>query len=51
MKIKIGDFGISKQFNPNKEYTKTLNATGSIEYIAPEILIIKKYNKKSDMYY
>ena len=51
MDIKIGgDFGISKQFNQNKEFTKTLNATGSIEYMAPEILINKIYNKKSDMY-
>ena len=33
MDIKIGDFGISKQFNPNKEYTKTLNSTGTIEYV------------------
>ena len=30
MEIKIGDFGISKQFNPNKEYTQTLNKVGSI---------------------
>ena len=50
MEIKIGDFGISKQFNPNKEYTKTLNSTGTIEYVAPEILTQKIYNNKSDMY-
>ena len=45
MEIKIGDFGISKQFNPNKEYTQTLNVTGSIEYMAPEIITKKIYNK------
>ena len=50
MDIKIGDFGISKQFNPNKEYTKTLNLKGSIEYIAPEILIKGIYNEKSDIF-
>ena len=50
MDIKIIDFGISKQINPNKEYTKTLNVIGSIEYMAPEILIKKIYNEKSDMY-
>ena len=44
MEIKIGDFGISKQFNSNKEYTQTVNMTGSREYIAPEILIDGKYN-------
>ena len=38
--IKIGDFGISKQYNPNKIYTTTLNKAGTIEYCAPEI---KKY--------
>ena len=32
MEIKIGDFDISKQFNLYKEYTKTLNITGSMEY-------------------
>ena len=30
--IKIGDFGISKYFGTNKEYTKTLKKAGSIEY-------------------
>ena len=48
--IKIGDFGISKYFESNKEYTKTLNLTGSKEYITPEILIKGIYNEKSDMY-
>ena len=50
MEIKIGDFGISKQFNPMKEYMQTLNKAGSIFYMAPEILVEGKYNKKSDMY-
>ena len=48
--IKIGDFGISKYFGTNKEYTKTLKKAGSIEYLAPEILIDGIYNEKSDMY-
>ena len=50
MEIKIGDFGISKQFNQNKEYTKTLIKAGSIEYMAPEIIKDGIYNKKSDMF-
>ena len=50
MEIKIGDFGISKQFNPNKEFTQTLNQKGSLFYMAPEILIKGIYNEKSDMY-
>ena len=48
--IKIGDFGISKLFNPNKEYTTTLNKAGTIEYCAPEIRIKGIYNEKTDMY-
>ena len=48
--IKIGDFGISKYFGVNKEYTKTLNKAGSIEYTAPEIKKSGIYNLKSDMY-
>ena len=50
MDIKIGDFGISKQYNPNKKYAKTLNKAGSIFYIAPEIIVDGIYNEKSDMY-
>ena len=48
--IKIGDFGISKYFGNNKEYTKTLKQAGSIYYMAPEILNKGIYNEKSDMY-
>ena len=50
MEIKIGDFDISKQFNPNKEYMETLNRAGSIFYMAPEIIAKGIYNEKSDMY-
>ena len=50
MNIKIGDFGISKQFNPNKEYTNTIFKVGSIEYMSPEIKKLGIYNEKSDMY-
>ena len=49
-KIKIGDFGISKQFDPNKEYAITKNMAGPFEYMSPEILTKGIYNKKSDMY-
>ena len=50
MEIKIGNFSKSKQLNPNKVYTQTLNEKGSIEYIAPETLIKGISNEKSDMY-
>ena len=48
MEIKIGDFGISKQLN--KEYTLTNNKFGTLDYIAPEILLEGKYNQKSDIW-
>jgi len=48
--IKIGDFGISKQLNSNKEYTKTIKQAGSIYYMAPEILMKGICNEKADMY-
>ena len=49
MKIKIGDFGISKQLNL---YTTqiTNKKEGSLYYIAPEILIKGFYNTKSDIW-
>ena len=50
MEIKIGDFGISKQFDPNKEYAITKYKAGPLEYMSPEIIIKGIYNKKSDMY-
>ena len=50
MELKIGDFGISKLFDSNKEYTNTIYKVGSVEYMAPEILTKRIYNKKSDMY-
>ena len=48
MNIKIGDFGISKQLN--REITSTQNIKGTIDYIAPEILLEGKYNEKSDIW-
>ena len=49
-KIKIGDFGISKQFNSYKSYTFTLSGKSTIGYAAPEIYGNGNYNKKSDIY-
>ena len=50
MEIKIGDFDISKNFNPIRENTKTLKKSGAIYYIAPEIISKGVYNEKSDLY-
>jgi len=49
-KIKIGDFGLSRNFNSYKAYTLTPNGSGTIQYNAPEVLNEGKYNKKSDIY-
>ena len=46
--IKIGDFGIAKQLNSINEYTKT--QTGTMLYMAPEILNGKEYNNKVDIW-
>ena len=48
--IKIGDFGISKYFGPNKDYTVTLKKAGSVFYTAPEITTNGIYNEKADMF-
>ena len=48
--IKIGDFGISKYFGPNKDYLVTLKKAGSIFYTAPEIIDNGIYNEKADMF-
>ena len=47
-KIKIGDFGISKQLTNTFNYAKT--TIGTFTYIAPEILKGEKYNKKVDIW-
>ena len=49
MNIKIGDFGISRQLDPNKTHISTLHVAGTQLYMAPEIYE-GKYNEKSDMY-
>ena len=48
--IKIGDFGISKYFGPNKDYLVTLKKAGSVFYTAPEIITNGIYNEKADMF-
>ena len=46
--IKIGDFGIAKQLSNVNEYAKT--QTGTILYMAPEVLNGKEYNNKVDIW-
>ena len=48
--IKIGDFGISKELNLYKTYTKTTKKVGTLYYAAPEILDDGIYNDKADIY-
>ena len=49
MNIKIGDFGLSRQLNPDKSHESTIHVAGTQLYMAPEIYE-GKYNEKSDMY-
>ena len=50
MVIKIGDFGISKQFNSHKTHTLTTKKLGTEYYAAPEIIDDGAYNEKSDIW-
>lgn len=43
-KIKIGDFGMAEKFNQGYEYLK--KQAGSLEYMAPEVLIHQQFSKK-----
>ena len=46
--IKIGDFGIAKQLNSVNEFAKT--QSGTLLYMAPEIVKGEKYNNKVDIW-
>ncbi|EFC35430.1 predicted protein [Naegleria gruberi] len=46
---KVCDFGLSKLSNDNSKTTKT-GQVGSLLYMAPEVLLGKNYNEKSDVY-
>ena len=50
MKIKIGDFGISKQLNFDKTHALTINKARTDYYASPELLIKGIFNEKSDIY-
>ena len=47
-KIKIGDFGVSKQLSTNNQYAST--GIGTLIYMAPELLSNKKHNNKVDIW-
>ena len=48
LKVKIGDFGVSKQLNRVNEFAKT--QIGTLTYMAPEILEGQSYNNKVDIW-
>ena len=50
MIIKLGDFGISKQFDSYKTHALTKYRAGTDYYIAPEILKEGLYNEKCDIW-
>ena len=50
LEVKIGDFGISKEFNSSKQYTFTQYGQGKLYYLPPEISAGEKYNKKADIW-
>ena len=49
LKIKIGDFGISKQLESPLKHTQTKNI-GTFLYMAPEMILENEYNYKVDIW-
>lgn len=47
-RIKIGDFGFSKEINTQKQFVTSI--VGSPIYMAPQILMAEKYNSKCDVW-
>ena len=47
-KVKIGDFGISKQLDVNNKYANT--SIGTNNYMAPEVIKGESYNEKVDIW-
>ena len=47
LQVKLADFGFSTMFDPEKGLQLKL---GTITYMAPEILLRKKYNEKVDIW-
>ena len=47
-KIKIGDFGVSRQLDNTNRYTYSVIGTG--KYMAPEVIKAEKYNSKVDIW-
>ena len=49
-RIKIGDFGVSKQLNSFKTLISTKYGAGTVLYNSPEVIKFGKYNKKTDIW-
>ena len=50
LNIKITDFGLSKILKNSNEYYKMSGCTGTLRYMAPEILLNNDYDLKIDIY-
>ena len=48
--IKVGDFGISKQFEHTAQELSTINATGNPAYVAIELYNDNKYTTSADIW-
>jgi serine/threonine protein kinase len=48
--VKIADFGLSRLHSAEKEVATMTGNTGSLRWMAPEVISYKKYNEKIDMY-
>ncbi|KAJ3324060.1 hypothetical protein HDV06_000601 [Boothiomyces sp. JEL0866] len=48
LNVKLGDFGLSRQINPDEEFAKTY--VGTPYYMSPELVDEQPYNEKSDVW-
>ena len=48
--IKIGDFGLAKQYKSKEELKKKSTLAGTLKYMSPEKKKSRIYNEKSDIY-
>ncbi|KAJ3259830.1 Serine/threonine-protein kinase Nek2 [Boothiomyces macroporosus] len=55
LNVKLGDFGLSRQINPEEEFAKTYvgnvyTHSGTPYYMSPELVDEQPYNAKSDVW-
>ena len=47
---RITDFGLSKFFDPNHSMSQSMSESGTVVYMAPEVISSDHFNTKADVY-